>query len=116
MNTKNRYEFLKIDSLSDHEPIEPQSTWCLTEGRGESVSILSSSLADGSWVYGYIVHWANGRVSARKPSAELGRFRTQRDAKLYAVGFMLLYQAYFLEDTRASIRQAEANLIQAELF
>lgn len=116
MNTKNRYEYLKVDSLSDMEPVEAQSTWSVTEGRDENVTIFSSLLSNGLWVYGYMVHWANGRTSVRKPTAELGLFRTQREAKLYAIGFMTLYLEYFLEDTQAAIRRAEATLMQAELF
>ena len=52
----------------------------------------------------------------RQPIAALGRFRSQREAKLYAIGFMLLYLDYFLEETRADIRNGEASLLQAELF
>ena len=87
-----------------------------TEGRDETVTIFSSPLPDGYWVYGYLVHWANGRTSVRHPTAALGRFRTQREAKLYAIGFMLLYLDYFLEETRARLHKAEASLLQAELF
>lgn len=116
MNTKNRYEYLKLDCLEDVEPVEAQSTWCLTEGREENITIYSSPLPDGSWVYGYMVHWANGRTSVRKPTAELGLFRSQREAKLYAVGFMLIYSDYFLEQTRIDLRRSEASLMQSELF
>lgn len=116
MNTKNPYEYLKTDCLADVEPVEAQSTWCVTEGRGESVTILSSLLPDGSWVYGYLVHWANGRMSVQQPSATLGRFRSQREAKLYAIGFMLLYLDFFQEETRTALRRGEASLIQPELF
>lgn len=116
MKTKNRYEYLKIDCLADVSPVEPQSTWCVTEGRDETVTIFSSPLTDGSWVYGYLVHWANGRTSVQPPTASLGRFRSQREANLYAIGFMLLYQDYFREETREALRRGEASLIQAKLF
>lgn len=116
MNTKNPYEHLKIDCLADVEPVEAQSTWTVTEGREETVKILTSLLPDGMWVFGYSVFWANGRFSFRKPTAELGLFRAQRDAKLYAIGFMLIYLNYFLEQTRLDIRRGEAALIQTELF
>ncbi len=116
MTTKNPYEYLKIDCLEDVDPVEAQSTWCVTEGRNETVTIFSSPLPDGYWVYGYFVHWANGRTSVRQPTAALGRFLSQREAKLYAIGFMTLYMEYFLEDTQAAIRRAEASLMQAELF
>lgn len=116
MNAKNPYEYLKIDCFADVEPVEAHSTWCVTESRDETVTILSSPLPDGSWVYGYLVNWANGRTSVQRPTASLGRFLTQREAKLYAIGFMLLYVDYFREETRAALRRGEASLIQAELF
>ncbi len=116
MNAKNRYEYLKIDCLEDVEPVEAQSTWCVTEERDETITIFSSPLPDGSWVYGYLVHWANGRTSVQKPSAALGKFKTQREAKLYAIGFMLLYLDFFREETRTDLRHCEASLLQAELF
>ena len=116
MNAKNRYEYLKIDCLEDVEPVEAQSSWRVTKGRDETVTIFSSLLSDGSWVYGYLVNWANGRISVCKPTAALGKFRSQREAKLYAIGFMLLYLDYFLEETRADLRYGEASLLQAELF
>lgn len=56
MNTKNRYEYLKTDCIEDVEPVEAQSTWCVTSGRYKTVEIYSSLLPDGSWVYGYLVH------------------------------------------------------------
>lgn len=116
MKTKNPYECLKSDCLADVDPVEAQSTWRVTEGRDETVTIFSSLLPDGAWVYGYLVHWANGRTSVQQPTATLGLFRTQREAKLYAIGFMLLYLDYFLEETRADLRRGETSLLQAELF
>lgn len=116
MKPKNRYEYLRIDCLADVAPVEAQATWRVTEGRDESVTIFSSPLVDGSWVYGYLVRWANGRTSVQQPTASLGRFRSQREANLYAIGFMLLYLDYFREETRAALRRGEASLIQAKLF
>lgn len=116
MKQKNRYEYLKIDCLADVDPVEAQSAWRVTEGRVETVIIFSSPLTDGSWVYGYIVYWANGRTSVQKPTAAHGRFHSQREAQLYAIGFMLMYSDYFREETRADLRRAEASLMQAELF
>ena len=116
MNSKNPYEYLKIDYLEDVDPVEAQSVWCITEGLSETITIFTSLLPDGTWVYGYMVLWANGRTSSQRPTASLGKFNTQREAKLYAIGFMLMFLEYFLEDTRTAIRRAESSLLQAELF
>lgn len=116
MNTRNCYESLRIDCVSDMEPVEAQSTWRVTERRDENITIFSSLLSNGLWVYGYMVNWANGRTSIRKPTAELGLFRTQREAKLYAIGFMKLYLSYFIQETCDALRLAETSLLQGQLF
>lgn len=114
--SKNPYEYLKTPCLADVEPVDAQSTMSVTDSREESVIIHTTLLPDGSWVYGYSVMWKNGRTSNCRPSAENGLFKSQREAQLYAVGFMLLYLSYFTEETRSSLMKAEASLIQAELF
>lgn len=116
MSTKNPYESLKIDCLADVEPVEAESCWTVTDDNTESVKILTSLLPDGAWVYGYSVYWANGSSSIRQPTAANGRFRSQRDAQLYALGFMLAFARYFTDNSRAALRSAEASLSQTELF
>lgn len=114
---RNRYEYLKIDDCHEVDaPVEAQSSWTLTDFRFETVTITNALLPDGSWVYGYSVYWARGGTSVRAPTAELGRFRSQREAKLHAVGFMLVYVDYFLPETRESLVRAEASLLQGSLF
>ncbi|MBD5258441.1 MAG: hypothetical protein HDS52_07130 [Barnesiella sp.] len=116
MSCKNRYEHLKIDCLEDVTSVPPQSTWYVTHGRKETIAIYTTQLDDGLWVYGYQVYWASGKVSEQRPTAAPGKFRSQREASLYAIGFMLLYLDYFLAETREDIMSAEATLMQPELF
>lgn len=116
MNNKNPYESLKLDCLENAEPVDAQSTWTLTESRDEVVTIFTSLMASGRWVFGYLVNWANGRTSVMQPSPALGLFSSQREAKLYAVGFMLIYLSFFTMETRTCLHRAEASLIQSELF
>ena len=116
MNSKNPYESLKTDCLDDVDPVDAQSVWCITGQCRESITICTSLLPDGAWVYGYIVQWANGRTSSQKPTAALGLFRTQREAKLHAIGFMLIYLEYFQPETQVVIHRAESSLLQGELF
>ena len=116
MNTKNPYEYLKVDCLADVEPVEPQSTWIITDSDNERITIYTSQLDSGYWVYGYMVNWARNRISTQTPTASLGLFNSQREAKLYAVGFFKLYLDYFLDETKESIRLAETSLLQASLF
>ena len=116
MNTRNRYEYLKIDCLEDVEPVEATASWSVTDARHETITITTALLPDGSWVYGYIVLWANGGASRQLPSAARGKFRSQRDAKLHAIGFMKIYLSYFTQDTCEALRKAEAQLLQGQLF
>lgn len=114
--SKNPYEYLKADCLADVLPVEAQASWTITESREETITIHTALLPDGMWVYGYNVYWRNGRNSHIGTSAEHGRFKSQREAQLYAVGFMRLYLQYFTEETRAAIVKAENSLLQGELF
>lgn len=116
MKGKNRYESLKIDCLADVEPVDVQSSWYVADSRDEQIAILTSLLPDGSWVYGYTVYWKNGRVSTCRTTAKNGLFQTQREAQLYAIGFMLMFLEYFTEETRAALRRGEDSLLQASLF
>lgn len=116
MEQQNQYDHLKIDCLEDVAPVEATAFWTVTDSRSETIIITNALLPDGRWVYGYIVHWAKGGTSSKMPTAELGKFRTQRDAKLHAIGFMKLYLSYFIQDTRDAIRVAEKDLLQGHLF
>lgn len=116
MNSKNPYGYLKTECLADVEPVDAQSAWTVTDSREEQVIITTSLLPDGSWVYGYTVYWKNGRISTSRTTAQNGMFRTQREAKLYAIGFMLMFLEYFTEDTRAALLRGESTLLQASLF
>ena len=113
---KNPYEHLKIDCLDDVLPVEIQQSCVVAGGTTETITIYTSQLSDGSWVYGYMVYWASGRVSSRKPTAMLGRFRSAKDAQLYAIGFMQSYATYFQASTRGELSSAEAELLQQQLF
>ena len=114
--SKNPYEYLKTPCLADVKPVEAQATLTITDSRDETISIHTSLLPDGSWVYGYAVYWKNGRISTLRTSAENGTFKNQREAQLYAVGFMRLYLSYFQPETREAIAKAERSLLQATLF
>lgn len=116
MEARNQYDFLKIDCLEDVEPVEATASWTITDSRTESITITNALLPDGFWVYGYVVYWGKGGVSSQKPTAEFGKFRTQREAKLHAVGFLKIYCSAFIQETRDALRRAESSLLQGQLF
>ncbi len=113
---QNQYDYLKSDCIDGVEPVEATASWTITDSRDETITITTAILPDGAWVYGYVVYWGKGGTSMKLPSAELGKFRTQRDAKLHALGFIKIYLSYFMPDTRESIRIAESSLLQGDLF
>lgn len=114
--SRNPYEYLKTECLGDVIPVDAQASWSITDSRDETITIHTALLPDGAWTYGYNVHWKNGRTSALQTSAANGLFKTQREAQLYAVGFMRLYLTYFIKGTREAIIRAEGSLLQAQLF
>lgn len=116
MKLQNQYDYLKHDCLEDVEPVEATASWPVTDSREEAITITTALLPEGAWVYGYIVRWAKGGVSVRQPTAKNGKFRTQREAKLHAVGFMKMYLSYFTADTQEALRIGEASLNQGNLF
>lgn len=116
MKQQNQYDYLKINCAENVEPVEATASWTVTKSREESITITNAILPDGKWVYGYIVRWAKGGLSSKGPTAALGKFRTQREAKLHAVGFMKLYLKHFIPDTRDALRIAETSLLQSQLF
>lgn len=116
MQQRNQYDALKIDCLEDVEPVEATSSWTITDSNAETITITNALLPDGFWVYGYTVYWEKGGTSYKCPTAELGKFRTQREAKLHAIGFLKLYTSYFSPDTCAAILRAEASLMQEHLL
>lgn len=116
MNTQNPYEALKVDSVGDATTVEAQFSRTVTDDADEKVMLLLAHLPDGLWAYGYRVYWRNGRISLHEPSAALGRFRSQREALLYAVGFMLMFTEYFTPATCEALRRAQGALSQTQLF
>ncbi len=114
--SKNPYECLKLDELCETEPIPAQSSWTITDDKAESVSILASVLDNGLWCYGYSVFWKNGRHSYCNPDPAKGLFHSQREAQLYALGFMSLYSSYFTEETNIALLKAVGEKSQGELF
>lgn len=116
LSLKNKYEYLKTDCLDDAEPLDPSESWTVTESRSERITITLARHSGGTWVYGYDVYWARGGVSTRKPSAGMGLYQSSREAKLHAIGFMLVYLEHFQPETQMSLREAEKSLIQLQLF
>lgn len=112
MYTKNPYEHLKIGT-GETVSSEISSSWLVSESRDEKIVINASRLDSGFWVWGYMVNWASGRYSESSPSAKNGLFNSLREARLYAIGFMLVYLDYFTQESQNSLLKARASLAQS---
>ncbi len=111
---KNKYESLKQRVIDDAPDLLPGLEYPISKRPAESVSIITSSAGEW-WAFGYSVYWANGQSSYRNPSFRIGVFRSERDAILYGIGFMLAYAEYFQPDTVANINAAERRYNKTSL-
>lgn len=110
----NKYKYLNRGCRFDLKPVEATASWELSQESEERVRIDTAMLPDGDWVYGYQVYWKNGQVSVSPPVAANGCFASQRDAQLYAIGYMLCFRKYFQPASDEALRRAELKLLQTE--
>lgn len=115
--TSNRYDYLRScyrgrDATNMLEPSRKR----IGEDP-ETIDILSSLIPDsGQFAVGFIVYWADGRSSQRKPDPAFGVFESEREARLWAVGYMLAYAKHFTRSTQSDLKKAEYELAQQVLF
>lgn len=82
----------------------------------ETIDVLSSQIEPGVFVAGFIVYWSDDRVSQRIPSTAYGVFPSEREARLWVIGYMLSFEQHFSGDTVSQLRQQENVLAQQVLF
>lgn len=114
MSYTNPYEYLKIPYLDDSPEYQPSSEIRISATSHESVFIHTAQ-ADGYWIYGYQVYWANGQTSLRRPSKNFGLFKSEQDARLHCIGFMKAYLSHFLPETADNILAAERQYLKPVL-
>lgn len=115
MKELNPYESLRLDRLPEMDEggrVVPENQWIITTEPDERINIYTNQMPDGTWVWGYYVDWANGRVSMRQPDDHIGRFASQREARLYGIGYMRAFIGYFRPETQEAILAAEKTLLQ----
>lgn len=122
MDSKNKYENLKIMDPPEAEslPRVVQSTMTpltVSTDKEETIVILTTRRMDYSYVAGYNVYWKRGKQSTKVPSNKDGfHFRTTREARLYAIGFLLRYLEHFTPENQEAIKRAETEISQGTLF
>ena len=110
------YEYLRHEEYPDAVPVNSYSTEYISADSEESISILTAEAIPGKWVGGYSVIWRNGRRSVLPPSLSNGWFSSEREAKLFYLGFMAGYLSYFTPASRHAINDAIARYSQSVLF
>lgn len=81
-----------------------------------SIAIFTAEIKPGKWAWGYNVFTKDCKNLYLNPSLEYGHCRSERDAKLYVLGFLLANGSIFTQDAREAIGSAIRNLQQLSLF
>lgn len=112
----HQFDYLRHEEYPDAPPVDVYNSERISEGRDETISILTAEVSPGKWVAGYSVFWLNGRRSFLAPSLANGWFENQRAAKLYYLVFMRGYLSFFTQDNQSAILNAINKYQQASLF
>lgn len=112
----NPFNSLRVEDYSDADVCREFQTVCITHSRNEVINILVAEAEPGKWVHGYSVFWANGRTSTLHPSLSNGYFHSERDAKLFVLGFMSQYLPFFDPESAEAIKNNIKELSQNSLF
>lgn len=112
----NMYDYLRHEEYPDAEPVRDFSSDTISSDNEESISILTAEACPGKWVGGYSVCWKNGRHSFLAPSLSNGWFSSERETRLFYLGFMSGFSSYFTESNRKAINNAITRYSQASLF
>jgi hypothetical protein len=112
----NPFNSLLIEQYSDADDLTTYQVNRITSDNNETIEILFDEFEQGKFAAGYRVYWANGRISYRLPNPGNGYFASERDAKLFTLGFMSCYLNWFLPETAEAIKNEIRNLSTNSLF
>ena len=113
----NPYEYLRLtDVLIPADNLQPvEHRISITENNAETAVIITVSVGQ-YWCGGIQFYWHHGGVSYKKPDPANGVFRTEREARLYYIGYLSLFFDYYIDDTKDAIRAAIHEYSQQTLF
>lgn len=111
----NPYDYLRSSYKGEANEV-PDPSRLRISGEHETIDILSSQIEPGVFVSGFIVYWADGRISQKIPSTAYGVFPSERESRLWVIGYMLTYKQHFTDDVVSQLRQQERILAQQVLF
>ncbi len=114
--TKSIFEHLRVLEFSHGECRQGYHQEKVFGDGGESVEIYTAEIEPGRWAWGYNVYFSNERNAHRFPNLEYGYCRSERDAKLFILGVLLVNGRMFTQTAREAIGNAITELQQLKLF
>lgn len=112
----NPYEYLRLKDVEYSMPdTDHEHCLIITSSKVETAVIITAPLGE-YWIGGFRFYWHHGARSYKKPDPANGIFRSEREARLYYIGYLSLFLDYYIEDTKEAIREAIHKYSQQTLF
>ena len=112
----NPYEKYRVREFENWGESRNYSSHAVVDDRRERVELLIAQVTNNKFAIGYDIYFADGRRASRLPSLEYGYFVSERDAKLYFLGYIKQYSARFLPSTIEAADDLIRKITQLELF
>lgn len=113
---KNRYEHLRMQGFEDENPHNDYQVHSVFRSNVEIIDAYIAKITPELVVLGYGIWFKNGRNAIRKPSAENGIFRDEKDALLWFLGYIVAKKEYFSQDVLFDVKNQITELAQGSLF
>lgn len=112
----NPYENYRVREFENSGEIRNYSNHVVVDDRRERVELLIAQVSSDKYALGYDIYFADGRRASRLPSLEYGYFASERNAKLYFLGYIKQYSMRFLPSTIEAADELIRKIIQPPLF
>lgn len=112
----NPYENYRVREFENSGEIRNYSSHVVVDDRRERVEFLIAQVSSDKYALGYDIYFADGRRASRLPSLEYGYFTSERNAKLYFLGYIKQHSARFLPSTIEAADELIRKIIQPPLF
>ena len=85
MQRTNRYESLRQPGVRGQVVARDFRSQTIYNTMATSITVITGELLPGVWDYGYTIHRAGFPMQSRLPGEGEGWFKTEDDARLYAL-------------------------------
>lgn len=113
-NKTNPFESLRVPGIVGKVANTFNSRTICQRG-DDSIEVMEAEVAPGKWGFGYIVNF-NGSRRQLLPGEGQGWFRSDKDALLYALGYVRARSSNLPLDFKYSIDVAISKLRNVSLF